>query len=167
MSIVNRMAIETGQDVQSIARLRTTFAKQKQAQIRDPYPSYEERVEGMNTVVALLLGHREEIRAALNADFGSHAASMGEMIEVLGMVGRADYNIRHLASWMAAEEREIDPAVWGSASASVRPQPKGVIGNMVPWNFPFDIAFGPLLDMLAAGNRVILKPSDLAPPAEI
>ena len=41
--------------------------------------------------------------------------------------------------------------------------PKGVVGNMVSWNFPFDIAIGPMLDQLAAGNRIIIKPSDLAP----
>ena len=45
----------------------------------------------------------------------------------------------------------------------MRYQPKGVVGNIVPWNFPFDLSLGPLVEMLAAGNRVIIKPSDYTP----
>ena len=64
---------------------------------------------------------------------------------------------------MQDEQREIDAAVFGTATASVRYQPKGVIGNIVPWNFPFDLGVGPLVEMLAAGNRAIVKPSDFTP----
>ena len=64
---------------------------------------------------------------------------------------------------MADEERYADPAFYGTARAVVRHQPKGVVGNIVPWNFPFDLSVGPLVEMLAAGNRVVLKPSDYTP----
>jgi coniferyl-aldehyde dehydrogenase len=53
--------------------------------------------------------------------------------------------------------------MYGTAKAYIQQQPKGVVGNMGPWNFPFDIGVGPVVDMLAAGNRVIVKPSDLTP----
>jgi coniferyl-aldehyde dehydrogenase len=53
--------------------------------------------------------------------------------------------------------------MYGSGRAELRWEPKGVIGNIVPWNFPYDLSAGPLIDMLAAGNRVIIKPSDLTP----
>ena len=62
--------------------------------------------------------------------------------------------MEQLDSWMAEEERFADPAFYGTARAGVRYQPKGVIGNIVPWNFPFDLSVGPLVEMLAAGNRV-------------
>jgi len=68
-----------------------------------------------------------------------------------------------LAAWMADEGREIDPPLFGTARATVRQQPKGVVGNIVPWNFPFDFSVGPLVETLAAGNRVIIKSSDYAP----
>jgi coniferyl-aldehyde dehydrogenase len=61
------------------------------------------------------------------------------------------------------DERCADPAFYGSAQAAIRMQPKGVIGNIVPWNFPFDLSCGPLVEMLAAGNRVVIKPSDYTP----
>jgi coniferyl-aldehyde dehydrogenase len=64
---------------------------------------------------------------------------------------------------MAPEPRWTDPALFGSGRAFVQPQPKGVIGNIVPWNFPFDLSVGPLVEMLAAGNRVVIKPSEYAP----
>ncbi len=53
--------------------------------------------------------------------------------------------------------------MYGSARAEVRLEPKGVIGNIVPWNFPFDLGMGPLIDALAAGNRMIIKPSEFTP----
>ena len=56
-----------------------------------------------------------------------------------------------------------DPLLYGSGRAYVQPQPKGVIGNIVPWNFPFDLSVGPLIEMLAAGNRVVIKPSEYTP----
>ena len=64
---------------------------------------------------------------------------------------------------MASEPRHSDPALFGSGRAFVQPQPKGVIGNIVPWNFPFDLSVGPLVEMLAAGNRAVIKPSEYTP----
>ena len=68
-----------------------------------------------------------------------------------------------LDAWMAEDERFTDPALYGTAKAGIRYQPKGVVGNIVPWNFPFDLSVGPLVEMLAAGNRVVIKPSDYTP----
>lgn len=163
MSIIERAPSVPESDSTSIAALHTAFAEQKRAFTADPYPSLDERVAQIQAVVEVVLAHRDEMKAALQADFGRHPEAVADLIEILGVAARAEYNLRHLEEWMRADERELDPALWGGASASVRPQPKGVIGNMVPWNFPFDISFGPLIDMLGAGNRVILKPSDLSP----
>jgi coniferyl-aldehyde dehydrogenase len=111
----------------------------------------------------MVLGHRDEIRAAMSEDFGAHPDLFTDLVEVLGVAGRAAYAMEQLDSWMADEERHADPAFYGSARAAIRYQPKGVIGNIVPWNFPFDLSVGPLVEMLAAGNRVIIKPSDYTP----
>jgi coniferyl-aldehyde dehydrogenase len=81
----------------------------------------------------------------------------------LGVVGRAKYVHEHLEEWSRPVTRDTDPAVLGDATAYIQYQPKGVIGNIVPWNFPFDLSVGPLIEMLAAGNRVILKPSEYTP----
>jgi coniferyl-aldehyde dehydrogenase len=99
----------------------------------------------------------------MSADFGVHPELFTDLVEVLGVAGRAAYAIEQLETWMAEEERFADPAFYGTARAGIRYQPKGVIGNIVPWNFPFDLSAGPLVEMLAAGNRVIIKPSDYTP----
>ncbi len=79
------------------------------------------------------------------------------------MVGRAHHAAENLETWMQPEPRFSDPAMYGSGRAEVRQEPKGVIGNIVPWNFPFDLGMGPLIDALAAGNRMIIKPSEFTP----
>jgi coniferyl-aldehyde dehydrogenase len=163
MSLVSRIESDKSEDLLPIGALHAAFHAQRKAYLRAPFPSYDDRIKHMKAVAAMVLSHRKEMAGALHEDFGNHPAAPGQLIEVLGIVSRVEYNSRHLADWMKVETRELDPQVWGNATATVRPQPKGVIGNMVPWNFPFDISFGPLIDMLAAGNRVVLKPSDMTP----
>ena len=104
-----------------------------------------------------------QIQEALSSDFGVHPSIAADLIEVLGPAGRAAYTIEQLEAWMTPEPRPTDPALYGSGRAFVEPQPKGVIGNIVPWNFPFDLSVGPLIEMLAAGNRVVIKPSEYTP----
>lgn len=111
----------------------------------------------------MMLAHRMQIREAVVADFGSHPALFADMVETLGVVARANYAAEHVAEWIAPERREVDASRFGTGYAEVRHEAKGVVGNIVPWNFPFDLSVGPLIDMLAGGNRVIIKPSDLAP----
>ena len=81
------------------------------------------------------------------------------------MVGRANETIDKVERYMADEPRDVDAELHGTARAFVRYQPKGVIGNIVPWNFPFDLGFGPVVDMLAAGNRVMLRSRSMRPRA--
>jgi coniferyl-aldehyde dehydrogenase len=117
----------------------------------------------LGALAGMLIAHREQIRDAMTSDFGVHPPLAADLIEVLGPAGRAAYAIEQLESWMAPEPRHAEPALFGSGRAFVQPQPKGVIGNIVPWNFPFDLSVGPLIEMLAAGNRVVIKPSEYTP----
>ncbi len=150
-------------DTATIAALHDRFAAQKQAFLRDPYPSRDTRKANLEAVMGMMMAYGDRIVAAMSADFGSHPELASRMVEVLGPVGRAAHAIAHLDMWMAPQPRDVDAAFFGSATASIRHQPKGVIGNIVPWNFPFDLGIGPLVDMLAAGNRAIIKPSEYTP----
>ncbi len=161
MSIVEN--IVHASDGEAIAALHAAFDRQRAAFATDRDPSLAERRARIEALMGMMAANRERISAALAADFGSHPVGAAELIEVLGVLGRAPYVLAHLEEWMAPSVRETDPALLGTATASVRYQPKGVIGNIVPWNFPFDIGVGPVIEMLAAGNRVILKPSDYTP----
>jgi len=150
-------------DEAAIAELHAAFAAQRAAFNADRQPSLEERRARIGKLVGMLLGYRERISAALSKDFGTHPAPASDIIEVLGPVARAQYVLGKLEEWMQPSMREVDPAMMGSAQAYIQSQPKGVIGNIVPWNFPFDLSVGPMIEMLAAGNRVIVKPSEYTP----
>jgi len=155
--------LTTSDDEGAIAELDEILARQRAAFLADPVPSREERVALLEALAGMMMGHRAQIREALSGDFGVHPEAAADLIEVLGPAGRAAYAIGQLEGWMGPEPREIDPALFGSGRAYVQPQPKGVVGNIVPWNFPFDLSVGPLVEMLAAGNRVVIKPSEYTP----
>jgi coniferyl-aldehyde dehydrogenase len=162
--LIDRTGEASAQDDQAaINEVHRLHAVQRAAFLADPYPSAERRKANLLALAGAVMGARVEIRAAMNADFAAHPDLFTDLVEVLGIAGRAAYAIEQLDTWMADEERHVDPAFYGTARASIRQQPKGVIGNIVPWNFPFDIGLGPLVEMLAAGNRVVIKPSDYTP----
>jgi len=150
-------------DKAAIAALHAAFGAQRAAFHTDRQPSLEERKARIGKLVEMLLTYRERIGAALSEDFGCHPVPASDLIEVLGPVARATYVLSRLEDWMRPSAREIDPALMGTAQAYIQSQPKGVVGNIVPWNFPFDLSVGPMIEMLAAGNRVIVKPSEYTP----
>ena len=159
--VVRRSEAMADQD--AIAALHKAFDIQRRAFVSDRNPSLDVRRERIGRIPAMMLANRERIAAALAADFGAHPAPASDLIEVLAVVGRAQYVLDNLEVWMAPEPRPLDPGLFGTARAYIQNQPKGLVGNMIPWNFPFDIGVGPMIEMLAAGNRVILKPSEYVP----
>jgi coniferyl-aldehyde dehydrogenase len=153
----------TDPDEAPIAKLRATFSAARHAFETNRNPTVTERRERIETLIHMMLTHRERISAALSSDFGAHPVPAADLIEVLGVVGRASYVLEHLEEWCQPSARDTDRALLGTATAYIQYQPKGLIGNIVPWNFPFDLSVGPLIEMLAAGNRVIMKPSEYTP----
>ncbi len=153
----------TGTDDAAIEELYEIVARQRDAFLADPFPTLEERQALLVALAGMVMSHRTQIQEAMSSDFGVHPTLATDLIEVLGVAGRAAYVAEQLETWMAPEPRYADPALYGSGRAFVLPQPKGVVGNISPWNFPFDLSVGPLVEMLAAGNRVVLKPSEHTP----
>lgn len=150
-------------DEAAIAHLGAAFAAQRAAFAADRDPPIDERRRRLEALIGMMAANRARIAEACAADFGSHPQGASDLIEVLGVIGRATYALEHLEAWMRPEARDMNPDVFGTARAEVRLQPKGVVGNIVPWNFPFDLSVGPMVDMLAAGNRVMVKPSEFTP----
>lgn len=148
-------------DVAAITQLHNVFANQKAAYFRDPYPAFEARIEALEKLEALLVDHQKVIGEAVNSDFGNHPQALTRLVEIMPAVLRARHARKNLKKWMKVEKRPINRLLFGLAKNRMFRQPKGVIGNMSPWNFPFDISLGPVVDMLAAGNRVIIKPSEI------
>lgn len=147
----------------SVAELNRLFARQKAAFARDRSPSLEVRLERLKTLDRMLIEYREPIRRALTADFSTHHPLVTDLFESGAVIARSRYIQSQLAAWMEPETRALNPLVHGSSRAQVIRQPRGVLGNISPWNFPVESALVMTADMLAAGNRVIVKASELAP----
>lgn len=129
----------------------------------NPNPPLAQRKEWLSALSAMTLANRQRIRDALQADYGQHPEVLSDVVECGAVVARCRQAIENLDVWAARDERPLDPASFETGSAWMEFQPKGVVGNMVPWNFPFELGLSPLAEMLGAGNRVVVKPSELAP----
>jgi coniferyl-aldehyde dehydrogenase len=155
--------IQTTGDVDAVAAVHASFDAQRAAFLRDRYPKAAERRERVCAVADMVMRYRLPIREALSDDFGSHPALFADLGETLRVARRARHAAEHLEAWMAPTPREVDSALAGSGWAEVRREPKGVIGSIVPWTAPFELSLGSLVDILAAGNRAIVKPSHRTP----
>ena len=151
----------------SISELNILFDQQKKSFAANPNPTLKQREERLDAVTGAIVANRERIQDALREDFSAHPDAQADFVEIFGVAGRLQFAKSMLAEWIKPDPRELDPAMYGKSRAFVTPQPKGVIGNMVPWNFPFDIGIGPLAEMLGGGNSVIIKPSDMTPACSI
>lgn len=150
-------------DADAIESLDRAFAAHQRAYLSHPFPGVPERRAHLYALADALLTNRQEIRDALRSDFGAHPDAAADIIEVAGPASRALAAAKHVKGWMEPETRKVDRLSFGMSKASIAWQPKGVTGIIVPWNFPFDLSLGPLADMLAAGNRVIIKMSEYTP----
>ena len=147
----------------SQSELDLMFEKQRNAFAADRFPSLEARLERLRALDGMMIAFRQPMREALTADFDAHHPLVTDLFESGAVIARGRYIQSQLGEWMKPSSRELNPMVHGSSTAKVIRQPKGVIGNISPWNFPVECALIMVNDMLAAGNRVIIKTSELAP----
>ncbi len=147
------------------AQMRRILDKQRAAHLKDGAPSAEKRIEWIDRSIALLVGHKDAITDALREDFGHRSVEASLFTDVSGSIGPLKHAKAHLKTWMKREKRKVTPAILGlmGAKAYIEYQPKGVVGVISPWNFPFNLTFTPLAGIFAAGNRVMIKPSEFTP----
>jgi coniferyl-aldehyde dehydrogenase len=146
----------------SVDRLHQVFAAQRAAAAADPMPSIAVRLDRLVRLKSLLDSEFDRIADAVVADFGTLPTSAVFTLDTLPVTSRVDHVSAHLAQWMAPRDVDLGPE-HGSSTGRVLRVPKGVCGNIAPWNFPVESALVMAVDMLAAGNTVIVKPSELAP----
>jgi len=149
-------------DSPQIARMKRLFQAQQAAYRRAPYPGAEQRIEHIRQLKPLLLDNMDAWIDALNADFGNRATDETKLAELLTSLEGIKYHAKHLRKWMKPAKRKIGSVQW-PGKAWVEYQPLGVVGIIVPWNYPLYLAIGPLLAALAAGNRVMIKMSESTP----
>ncbi|HGH4750721.1 TPA: coniferyl aldehyde dehydrogenase [Serratia marcescens] len=138
------------------------LAAQRHAFLRNGAPTRDQRKAALRRLRSAILAQRGALAAAVSADFGHRSPYETDILEILVTVQAIDYLLRNLKRFMKPERRHV-ALPYQAARAYVQYQPKGVIGIMAPWNYPFSLTFIPLATALAAGNRVMLKPSELTP----
>jgi aldehyde dehydrogenase (NAD+) len=137
------------------------FDAQKASRARVAATTPEERIAKIRRLERAMLARRREIREAMHSDFRKPAQEV-DMTEIYAIVAEARHARRRLHKWMKRQPVRTPLSLIGSRS-SVQYEPKGVVLIMSPWNFPFNLTFGPLVSAIAAGNTAILKPSEMTP----
>lgn len=145
-----------------IAELHRVFQLQKQAFRQRPMPSADERIAHLEQFRRVFVKYIDELAQAANDDFGSRSKDETKIAEILTSLEGVKYYKKNLRKWMRPEKRHVS-AIAMPASAKVFYQPLGVVGIIVPWNYPIFLAVGPLMCALAAGNRVMIKMSGFTP----
>ncbi len=140
--------------------LNAALQQQRQAHLAHPLPTLAERKADLLQLRRYILDHQEAICDAISADYGHRSRHETLLMELMPVISDIQVTLKHLGSWMRPQKRAIDRKIFGLASNRVIPQPLGVVGVIVPWNFPINLSFLPLVAIFAAGNRALVKMSE-------
>lgn len=138
------------------------LARQREAFTREPYPSLAVRLERLARLQDLLEKHGDRMAQAISADFGNRSLHETAIAETFFVLAGIAHTRKHLKGWMKA--RRVPTSFHSLPGTSrILPQPVGVVGVVSPWNYPLQLALAPVVAALAAGNRVLVKPSEVTP----
>lgn len=148
--------------ISATERVADLFARQKAAFDANPFPSLQERRSQLGALKKQLGRYQDLLAIAVSSDFGFRSPAETRMLDVLASILEINHALSHVRRWMKPSRRSTE-LLFLSNSLSVTYQPKGVVGVIVPWNFPIYLAMGPLVAALAAGNRVMVKMPEVTP----
>ena len=137
------------------------YAAQRARQPKVNGSSAAERIAKIRSIERAVMAWRSEIRKAMWDDYRKPAEEV-DLTEIYAVLLEARHARRHLRRWMKPQRVGAPLALLGSSSR-IRHEPKGVVLIISPWNFPFNLTLGPLISAVAAGNCVVIKPSELTP----
>jgi acyl-CoA reductase-like NAD-dependent aldehyde dehydrogenase len=140
----------------------TLLERMKAAQRKHGPPDYDTRIDHLEKLERALLTRKHDLAKAVSMDFGSRSKHETFGAEIMIVANQIKYARTHLHEWMETEPRDV-AWMWLPARAEVVTQPLGVVGIMAPWNYPVNLTLAPLVQVLAAGNRAMIKPSELTP----
>jgi coniferyl-aldehyde dehydrogenase len=146
----------------SSRELSELLHRQQKAFLSEMSPPRAVRVDRLNRLSRLIESHSGEFSQAIANDFGTRSATEIRITETLMLQSGIRHAIRHLAKWM--KSRRVSTALaYQPGKSMIMRQPLGVVGIISPWNYPLQLALAPLIGALAAGNRAMIKPSELTP----
>jgi coniferyl-aldehyde dehydrogenase len=147
---------------EELERMHSLFKQQQQAFRNNPMPSADERIADLKRLKAAILKYQDELAAAVNQDFSCRSTDETMIAEIMTSVEGINYACKRLRGWMKPSKRHVS-MLFAPSHNHVMYQPLGVIGIMVPWNYPIQLALLPLMTALAAGNRAMIKMSEFTP----
>ena len=141
------------------AAVAALYERQKAAATRDMNPGRARRDDRLRRLDAMVATHADRFCELISLDFGHRPASIGQLGDIVMVRSAARFARKHLGRWMKA--RRVGLGLTGSCR--IIRQPLGVVGIIGAWNYPLQLTLSPLVGALAAGNRAMLKPSELTP----
>ena len=140
--------------------LLAAFELQRSAYLAQPTADYQQRKEDLLQLKKLINENREAIITAISEDYGNRSRHETLFAEVISVTDGINDNIKHLKKWMKPQKRHVDKSMFFGGKNRVIPQPLGVAGLIIPWNFPVNLSFSQLAAAFAAGNRAMVKMSE-------
>ena len=140
--------------------LEETLKLQRDAFLAAPSPSFAERKDDLLTLQRFVRDNRDALVDAISQDYGIRSRHETLFAEIYSVIDGVDHTIKHLKEWMKPQTRKIDLKNFLGATNKVIPQPLGVVGAIIPWNFPIWTSFNGLICTFAAGNRSMVKMSE-------
>jgi coniferyl-aldehyde dehydrogenase len=153
-------AANENEEIRISNMLRAAFQKQRQSYMADPIPDLEQRKQDLLALKRLLNENREELIAAICEDYGNRSRHESLFAEFIAVTDGINDTVKRLKKWMKPQKRHVDISLYPGAKNRVIPQPLGVVGLIIPWNFPINLAFTQLTGAFAAGNRAMVKMSE-------
>ena len=141
-------------------QLESSLHLQRKAYFADPTPDFEQRKADLLALKRMISENSDDLIDAINKDYGSRSRHETLLAEVIFVLDGIHFAIKNLKKWMKTQRRHIDITMYPGAKNRVIPQPLGVVGIIVPWNFPLQLGFAPLTYVFAAGNRAMIKMSE-------
>jgi coniferyl-aldehyde dehydrogenase len=141
-------------------QLEAALAAQHRAYFAHPVPDFAERRQDLLTLRRFVRDQRQAICDAISADYGHRSQHETVLAEIYPVLSGIEHALSHLRRWMSPQRRPVDRIAFGLAGNRVIPQPLGVVGVIVPWNFPVNLSLVPLSYIFAAGNRAMVKMSE-------
>ena len=149
-------------EAKQIERMKTLLADQKAAFRSDRHRPIEKRKADLDRIAELCRKNADAIAEAISRDFGNRAKQESVIAEIAFVIQDVAHTKKHLAKWMKPRKVGV-PLTLMPGKATIRREPKGVVGIVSPWNYPFQLAMAPLVAALGAGCRALIKPSELTP----
>ena len=156
---MNDMTLDLA-DPATVQALNSALALQRQAYLAHPVPTLAERCADLRTLQRFVREHKEALLDAISADYGHRSRHETLLAEIFPVLDGVEHTLKHLKGWMRPQRREVDWRNFFGARNRVVPQPLGVVGVIVPWNFPLNLSLIPLSYIFAAGNRAMVKMSE-------